>query len=135
MAQVSERHGQVGCYFGFPFTSHCTGHSDSLNLGINTRELWTTQVVAFKDIYSLETIPEGEFSESIGKEGPWCRIKHRVGKSVEFSLENEGMTVEELEAGGEEEEANGSGEVAFGGDGGGDCAVYDAALDDEDGRN
>ena len=59
---------------------------------------WTTLHHSFQDIASLETIPDGERSESLKQNGPWYSIKLRSGRSIEWSLENEGITQDELTA-------------------------------------
>jgi hypothetical protein len=64
--------------------------------GIEQRLPWTTQKHSYKDILWLETIPDGERSESITGDGPWYSIKPKSGRSITLSEDNEGSTLEEL---------------------------------------
>ena len=66
--------------------------------GIEQRLPWTTLNHSFQDISSLETIPAGERSESISRNGPWYSISFKSGRSITLSDDNEGTTVEELNA-------------------------------------
>jgi hypothetical protein len=66
--------------------------------GIEQHLAWTTRHHSFQDIASLETIPDGERSESINRDGPWYSIRLRSGRSITWSLDNEGITQDELTA-------------------------------------
>ena len=66
--------------------------------GIEQHLPWTTLHHSFQDIASLETIPNGERSESLNQVGPWYSIKLRSGRSITWSLDNEGITQDELTA-------------------------------------
>jgi hypothetical protein len=66
--------------------------------GIEQRLPWTTRHHSFQDIVSLETIPDGERSESITQEGPWYRITFKSGRSISWGSDNEGCTRDELSA-------------------------------------
>lgn len=66
--------------------------------GIEQRLPWTTLNHSFQDISSLETIPNGERSESIRQDGPWYSVKFKGGRSFTLSEDNEGTTHEELTA-------------------------------------
>lgn len=59
---------------------------------------WTTLHHSFQDIASLETIPDGERSDSLKQNGPWYSINLRSGRSMTWSLDNEGITQDELTA-------------------------------------
>ena len=59
---------------------------------------WKTLHYSFQDIASLETIPDGERSHSLKQNGPWYSINLRSGRSISWSLENEGITQDELTA-------------------------------------
>ena len=59
---------------------------------------WTTLHHSFQDIASLETIPDGERSDSLKQNGPWYSINLRSGRSITWSLDNEGITQDELTA-------------------------------------
>jgi hypothetical protein len=66
--------------------------------GIEQRLPWGTLHHSFQDIESLETIPDGERSESLRQNGPWYAIKLRSGRSITLSTDNEGLTSDELSA-------------------------------------
>jgi hypothetical protein len=66
--------------------------------GIEQHLPWTTRKHSFQDIVSLETIPDGERSESIRQNGPWYSIKFKNGRSIDLSDDNEGCTHDELRA-------------------------------------
>jgi hypothetical protein len=66
--------------------------------GIEERLPWTTLNHSYQDISSLETIPAGQRSESISKDGPWYSVKFKGGRSITLSDDNEGITFEELTA-------------------------------------
>jgi len=66
--------------------------------GIEQRLPWTTLKHSYQDIVSLETIPDGERSESITQDGPWYSIKLKSGRFITLSDDNEGSTREELVA-------------------------------------
>ena len=66
--------------------------------GIESHLPWTVHRHSFEEVVALETIPQGQRSESITQNGPWFRIKFQRGNSLDLSLENEGMTEEELDA-------------------------------------
>jgi hypothetical protein len=66
--------------------------------GIEEHLPWTTLTLSFQDIVSLETIPEGERSESITQNGPWYSIRFKSGRSISLSDDNEGTTPDELRA-------------------------------------
>ena len=66
--------------------------------GIEQHLPWTTLHHSFQDIESLETIPDGERSESIKQNGPWYSVKLQSGRDITWSLENEGITQDELTA-------------------------------------
>jgi hypothetical protein len=66
--------------------------------GIQQRLPWTTLNHSFQDIESLETVPEGERSDSISRSGPWYSIKFKSGRSITLSEANEGCTRAELSA-------------------------------------
>lgn len=66
--------------------------------GIEQRLAWVTLHHSFQDIASLETIPAGERSESLRQNGPWYSIELRSGRSITWSLDNEGTTQDELTA-------------------------------------
>jgi hypothetical protein len=66
--------------------------------GIQQRLPWTTLIHSFQDIVSLETVPDGERSESITRDGPWYSIKFKNGRSIDLSDDNEGCTRDELSA-------------------------------------
>lgn len=66
--------------------------------GIKQHLPWTTLHHSFQDIASLETIPDGERSDSLNQDGPWYSILLRSGRSITWSLRNEGTTQEELTA-------------------------------------
>jgi hypothetical protein len=59
---------------------------------------WATLRHPFQDVASLETIPEGLRSDTLGKDGPWYAVKLRSGRTMTWSLDNEGMTRDELAA-------------------------------------
>lgn len=66
--------------------------------GIEQHLPWATLHHSFQDIASLETIPDGERSDSLNRDGPWYSIKLRSGRSITWSLDNEGTTQDELTA-------------------------------------
>jgi len=66
--------------------------------GIEQHLPWSTLHHSFDDIASLETIPDGERSDSLKQNGPWYSIRLRSGRSITWSLENEGTTQDELAA-------------------------------------
>ena len=66
--------------------------------GIDQHLPWTTLHHSFQDIASLELVPDGERSDSIGENGPWYSIKLRSGRSITFSPDNEGVKQDELAA-------------------------------------
>jgi hypothetical protein len=66
--------------------------------GIQQSLPWTTLNHSFQDIVSLETIPDGERSESITQNGPWYSIKLKSGRFISLSDANEGCTRDELSA-------------------------------------
>ncbi len=66
--------------------------------GIVQRLPWATLKHSFEDVRALETIPDGERSDSISKDGPWYSIKLKSGRSIDLSEDNEGMTRDELQA-------------------------------------
>ena len=66
--------------------------------GIEQHLPWTTLHHSFQDIASLETIPDGERSDSLKQNGPWYSIRLRNGRSITWSLDNEGITQDELTA-------------------------------------
>ena len=66
--------------------------------GIEQHLPWATLHHSFQDIASLETIPDGERSDSLNRNGPWYSIKLRSGRSITWSLNNEGTTQDELTA-------------------------------------
>lgn len=66
--------------------------------GIEQHLPWTTLHHSFEDIVFLETIPDGERSDSLEHSGPWYSIKLRSGRSITWSLDNEGTTPDELTA-------------------------------------
>jgi len=66
--------------------------------GIEERLPWTTRNYSFQDIVSLETIPDGERSESITQNGPWYSIEFKSGRSITLSDDNEGSMLDELRA-------------------------------------
>lgn len=66
--------------------------------GIEQRLPWTTQNHPFQDIVSLETIPDGERSDSLTQNGPWYSIRFGSGRPVTFSRDNEGISRDELRA-------------------------------------
>ncbi len=59
---------------------------------------WATLNHSYQDISSLETIPNGQRSESISQDGPWYSVKFKGGRSLTLSDDNEGTTLEELSA-------------------------------------
>ncbi len=59
---------------------------------------WSTLHHSFQDVASLETIPDGERSDSLKENGPWYSITLRSGRSITLSLDNEGTTPNELTA-------------------------------------
>jgi hypothetical protein len=66
--------------------------------GIEEHLPWATFNHSFQDIESLETIPDGERSDSIKQNGPWYSIKLKSGRFITISDENEGSTPDELAA-------------------------------------
>ena len=66
--------------------------------GIIQRLPWTELNHSFEDIVSLETIPDGQRSESNKQNGPWYSIKFKSGHSIHLSDANEGMTRADLQA-------------------------------------
>jgi hypothetical protein len=66
--------------------------------GIDQRLAWVSLHHAFADIADLEMVPAGARSASMSKEGPWYCVTLRSGRYISLSLENEGMTAEELKA-------------------------------------
>lgn len=66
--------------------------------GIEQHLPWTTLNHSYQDISSLETIPSGEWSDSVSKDGPWYSVKFRGGRSITLSEDNEGTTLDELTA-------------------------------------
>jgi hypothetical protein len=64
--------------------------------GIEEHLPWTTRKHSFQDIVSLETIPDGERSESIRQDGPWYSIKFKNGPPITLSEDNEACTHDEL---------------------------------------
>jgi hypothetical protein len=66
--------------------------------GIEDHLPWKTVNHSFQDIVSLETIPDGERSESISQNGPWYSIKFKSGRSIRLSDDIEGCTRDELSA-------------------------------------
>lgn len=66
--------------------------------GIEQHMPWGTLHHSFQDVVSLETIPDGERSESLKQNGPWYSITLRSGRSITWSLDNEGTTQDELTA-------------------------------------
>jgi hypothetical protein len=66
--------------------------------GIEQRLPWTTRKHSYQDIVWLETIPDGERSNSIAQDGPWYLVRLKDGQSITLSHENEGVTAEELRA-------------------------------------
>ena len=66
--------------------------------GIEEHLAWTTRHHSFQDIESLETIPDGERSDFLNEDGPWYSVKLQSGRDITWSLENEGITKDELTA-------------------------------------
>jgi len=66
--------------------------------GIEIRLPWTTRHYSFEEIATLETIPDGERSDLIRENGPWYSVTFQSGRSLSWSLDNEGITRVELEA-------------------------------------
>lgn len=66
--------------------------------GIEQHLPWGTLHHSFQDIASLEAIPAGQRSDSLKQDGPWYSIKLRSGRSITWSLDNEGTTQDELTA-------------------------------------
>jgi hypothetical protein len=66
--------------------------------GIDERLPWALRHHAFRDVASLETIPDGERSDSLREAGPWYAIHLRTGRTLTLNLQNEGTTHEELAA-------------------------------------
>jgi hypothetical protein len=66
--------------------------------GIEEKLPWTTLKHSFRDIGSLETIPDGQRSESLRQDGPWYCINLKSGRSIDLSDGNEGCTRDELSA-------------------------------------
>ena len=66
--------------------------------GIEQHLPWTTLHHSFQDIASLETIPDGERSDSLKQNGPWYSVKLQSGRHITWSLDNEGITQDELTA-------------------------------------
>lgn len=66
--------------------------------GIEQRLVVTTLRHSYEDIESLETIPDGEHSDSIGQSGPYYCIKLKSGRCITLSDDQEGITREELRA-------------------------------------
>jgi hypothetical protein len=66
--------------------------------GITERVPWGTRHHSFKDIESLERIPDGMRSEALTQNGPWYNIKLRGDRRIDLSLDNEGVTLDDLTA-------------------------------------
>jgi hypothetical protein len=66
--------------------------------GIEQHLPWATLHHSYQDVASLETIPDGERSDAISRDGPWYEVRLRGGRSLTWSLDNEGMTPDELRA-------------------------------------
>ncbi len=66
--------------------------------GIEQHLPWATLHHSFQDIATLETIPEGQRSDSLRQDGPWYSISLQSGRAMTWSLDNEGITREELAA-------------------------------------
>ena len=66
--------------------------------GIEQHLPWTTLHHSFQDVSALETIPNSERSDALKQNGPWYSVKLRSGRSITWSLDNEGMTHDELTA-------------------------------------
>jgi hypothetical protein len=66
--------------------------------GIEQHLPWTTLHHSFQDIESLETIPDGERSDSLKQNGPWYSVNLQGGRNITWSLDNEGITQDELTA-------------------------------------
>ena len=64
--------------------------------GIEQRLPWAERNYSFQDIEALEKIPDGERSDSLAKNGPWYSIEFRDGSHMTLSLDNEGITSDEL---------------------------------------
>lgn len=64
--------------------------------GIEQRLPWTKLAFTFHDIAALETIPEGDRSESIQQNGPWYAIHFKTGRYIALSEDNEGLSPDEL---------------------------------------
>lgn len=66
--------------------------------GIEERLPWRTRHHSFQEVESLESIPDGMRSDALEANGPWLRLNFRGGTHLDFSLDNEGMRPEELNA-------------------------------------
>lgn len=66
--------------------------------GIEQRLPWTTRQHSYQDIVSLETIPEGQRSDSITQNGPWYSVRLKDGYSLSLCEDNEACTTEVLNA-------------------------------------
>lgn len=58
--------------------------------------LWITLNHSYDDIETLSMIPDNERSDSLKKNGPWYSVEFKSGRSIDFSLDNEGATKKEL---------------------------------------
>lgn len=59
---------------------------------------WATVKHSYQDIAMLEMIPNGKWSDSVKKEGPWYSIVLRNGQTISLSDDNEGTTSDDLRA-------------------------------------
>lgn len=66
--------------------------------GIRERTPWGMHNHSFPEIASLETVPDGERSESLVKNGPWYSVNLKSGRRIRVSLDNEGTNRHELQS-------------------------------------
>ena len=66
--------------------------------GILEHVPWATRKYAFQEVAMLEYIPDGERSDFLVRNGPWYAVTLKDARRIAFSLDNEGMTPEELVA-------------------------------------
>lgn len=66
--------------------------------GIQERMPWGRLNHSFQEIASLETVPDGERSESLVQNGPWYSINLKSGRRIWMSLDNEGSDRETLQS-------------------------------------
>lgn len=66
--------------------------------GIEQQLPWGRRSYTYQQVATLETIPEGMRSEALRQNGPWYHLEFRDGLHTNWSLDNEGLTPDDLTA-------------------------------------